>query len=294
MATITIGIDPNISLGPVELTWHGLMTAVGIVVALWLAQRRARELGLDSSRVAQVALVMVLAGLVGARGLFLLEHDAAALLSTGEWLGNRGFSLYGGMLGGALAGLVALRSTPRPLVHLDALAAGFPLGLAVGRIGDLINGEHFRPPTDVPWGVRYTHPDALVADGATAFHSGGLYEIVLGVAMLAVLWPLRDRLRRPGQMLAAVFALYGLGRLVMFFWREDSPPFALGLVTSQWISLGFVVAGAAGWLAGRGRAAAPGRARIVPRAAGSKSHAATSFRRARRRRGAPPRRVRRR
>lgn len=150
MATITIAIDPNIDVGPVELTWHGLMTAVGIVAGLWLAQRRARELDLDASRIARAALVMTMAGIIGARGLFLLETDPGALLNAGAWVGNRGFSLYGGMLAGALAGLLALRREPGPLRHLDALAAGFPLGLAVGRIGDLINGEHFGPPTDAP------------------------------------------------------------------------------------------------------------------------------------------------
>lgn len=256
MATITIAIDPNIDAGPVELTWHGIMTAVGLVVGLWLAQRRARELDLDASRIARAALVIAVAGIVGARGLFLAETDPGALLNAGAWVGNRGFSLYGAMLAGALAGLLALRREPGgPLHHLDALAAGFPLGLAVGRIGDLINGEHFGPATDVPWGVRYTHPDALVPDGATAFHSGGLYEIVVGLAMLGVLWPLRRRLRHPGQMLAAVFVLYGLGRLVMFFWRRDSEMLALGLVTSQWISLALVAAGVLGFLASRRRPA---------------------------------------
>lgn len=72
-------------------------------------------------------------------------------------------------------------------------------------------------------GVRYSHPEALTPTHDVAYHPGRLYEVVLALAMLAVLWPLRRRLERPGQMLWAVVGLYSLGRLVMFAWRSDSP-----------------------------------------------------------------------
>ena len=54
------------------------------------------------------------------------------------------------------------------LRYLDALAAGFPLGMAIGRIGDVINGEHYGPVSDLPWAIRNTHPDADVPSNELA------------------------------------------------------------------------------------------------------------------------------
>ncbi len=67
-----------------------------------------------------------------------------------------------------------VRRAGLPLRSLDVLAVGLPLGVAVGRIGDVINGEHFGPPTDFALGVRNTHPDALVPSPEVTYHSGGL------------------------------------------------------------------------------------------------------------------------
>jgi phosphatidylglycerol:prolipoprotein diacylglycerol transferase len=57
---------------------------------------------------------------------------------------------------------VYLWRTRLSLRYLDALAAGFPLGMAVGRIDDVISGEHYGPPTTLPWAFRYLNPMAEV------------------------------------------------------------------------------------------------------------------------------------
>src|SRR6266540_2913366 len=64
--------------------------------------------------------------------------------------------------------------------YLDAVAFGLPLGIAIGRIGDVINGEHYGPATNFFLGVRNTHPDALTPNPDLAYHSGGLYEVLIG------------------------------------------------------------------------------------------------------------------
>jgi hypothetical protein len=147
---------------------------------------------------------------------------------------------------GAAAAAFFFRRLGLGLSYLDAIAAGFPLGMAVGRFGDLINGEHYGASSDLPWAIRYVNPAAEVPSNAVAYHSGGLYEIVLALAVAAVVWALRDRLRRPGQLLWTVVGLYAAGRFVMFFYRADSETLALGLNSSQWISLALVAVAAAG------------------------------------------------
>lgn len=246
-ASITIGIDPVIDLGPVELAWHGLTIALGLLVGLAVARRRAPRDGVDPDSIGGAVTVIALAGIAGSRALYLLEHDPSALLRPGQWLASNGFSFYGAMIFAPLAVGVLIRSRGLPPRVLDTLAFAFPAAMAVGRLGDVINGEHHGPPTDLPWGIRYTHPEALTPDPAVAYHAGGLYEVLLALAMLAVIWPLAGRLRGPGDLLAAVVGLYASGRLLMFTWRSDSPDAVLGLDASQLISL-LLMSVAAAWL----------------------------------------------
>jgi phosphatidylglycerol:prolipoprotein diacylglycerol transferase len=249
-AVIEIGIDPYLELGPLRLAWHGLMIAVGVAVGAWLAARYAREGGLDRERLYGAVLGLVLAGIAGAKLFWVLENDAAALVRPGDWFGARGFSIYGAILFGVPALALYLRRGRLSLRYLDAMAAGFPVGLAVGRIGDVINGEHYGPPSELPWAFRHTHPDADVPSALVAYHSGGFYEVVLGLTMLVVVWSLRRRFRRPAALFWTVIALYGAGRFVMFFWRSDSDTLALSLSTAQWTSLALVLVAAAALTAG--------------------------------------------
>jgi phosphatidylglycerol:prolipoprotein diacylglycerol transferase len=240
-SVITIGIDPEFQVGPITVAWHGITILVGILIGgAFAAARYARERGLRTDELMNVGLVMLIAGLVGAKAFFLLENDTAALLRPGEWLSSRGFAFNGSIILVALAVAAYLRWRRLPIDYLDAVAVGFPLGMAIGRIGDVINGEHYGPRSDLPWAVRNSHPDALTPDRTQAYHSGGLYEVVLAAVIFAVVWPLRDRFRRPTIPLWTVVALYGIGRFVMFFARSDSEPLALGLDGSQWTSVGLV------------------------------------------------------
>jgi phosphatidylglycerol:prolipoprotein diacylglycerol transferase len=135
------------------------------------------------------------------------------------------------------------------VAYLDAVAAGLPLGIAVGRIGDVINGEHYGPATDFFLAVRNTHPDALTPNPQLAYHSGGLYEVLIGVVVFAIAWPLRKRLRRPTALMWLVVALLAVGRFFEFFVRSDSADLMLGLEVAQWTSLAVLVVAAGGaWL----------------------------------------------
>ena len=241
---ITIGIDPEIHLGPLMVTWHGLMTVVGIIVGTWLATVYARERGLETERIVDLAVVVGIAGIVGARLFYLAEQGE--LLDPSEWLGRNGFSFYGAMILAAAAAAIYMRRRGLGLRYLDAVAAGLPLGILVGRFGDLVNGEHYGPASDLPWAVRNSHPNADAPNPEIAYHSGGLYEMALGLILLVVIWPLRHRFRQPGMLLWTVVAMYSAGRFAMFFYRDDSELVALGLNSGQWTSLALLAIAAGG------------------------------------------------
>lgn len=244
LATITLPTGERFDLGPLPLAWHGLFTALGIIVAAALALRFARERKLDPDRLTGLMVVIVIAGLIGARLLYLIEQEPSALSRPGDWLGTNGFSFYGAILAAVPAALLYLRRAEQPLALLDAAAVGFGLGMAVGRIGDLLIGEHLGEPSTLPWAVRYSNPDSMAPSTDLAYQPGPLYESLLGLIIFAIVWPRRQRFRTPGVLLATVVGAYSAGRFVLFFFRNDSDQLLLGMSNGQTISLLLALASA--------------------------------------------------
>ena len=124
---------------------------------------------------------------------------------------------------------------------LDAGGAGALLGLAVGRIGDVINGEHHGTLTSLPWGVEYINPKTLGEPGKVV-HPEVAYEMLLCLGLLAVLLPFHRRLKArlpDGATGLIYFGTYAAGRFLLSFMRTDS--LFLGLRQAQWASLAMVV-----------------------------------------------------
>ena len=192
-------------------------------------------------------MIVVAGALVGGRAFYLAEHGG--LLHPDAWVGSRGFTFYGGFIVAAVGIPIYVWRHRLPAQYLDVVAFGLPLGLAIGRIGDVINGEHYGPPTNFFLGVRNTNPHADVPSQDVAYHSGGLYEVLIGATVFAIVVLLRRRLRRPTAMTWLVIALLAAGRFIEFFVRSDSAESALGLEVAQWMSLGLLaVAGVGAWL----------------------------------------------
>src|SRR5947209_13372049 len=116
------------------------------------------------------------------------------------------------------------------------------IGLAVGRIGDVINGEHHGTPTNLPWGVEYVNPDTLGQPGVVV-HPEVVYEMILMLGLLAMLLPFHQRLKAtlPNGVMGLVYlGLYGLGRFWLSYFRTD-PAIIFGLRQAQLASLVMVV-----------------------------------------------------
>ena len=265
LSVITIGIDPTTEIGPITLAWHGITIALGIGVGAVVGAIYGRNRGLEVARFYTIAIILVVASLIGGRLFFLAEHDQ--LFDPGEWFGTQGFTLWGGVVGAGIGIAVYSWHERLPVAYFDSVAFAFPLGLAIGRIGDVINGEHFGPATNFFLGVQNTHPDALTPSPDLAYHSGGMYEVILGAAIFLIVFVLRDRLQRPFAMTWTVLALFSLGRFLEFFVRSDSGTLALGLETAQWTSLALLAVAIVGawWTFGRGRTPAGGPPKATPR-----------------------------
>jgi len=190
---------------------------------------------------------MVVLGLIGARLLYVWENFR--LFSGGQILHvfaltEGGISQWGGLFG-AMAGAYvwARRARISFWKIIDASGAAAMIGVAVGRIGDVINGEHHGTPTNLPWGVEYVNPDTLGQPGVVV-HPEVAYEMILMLGLLAVLLPFHQRLKAklPNGVMGLVYlGLYGLGRFWLSYFRTD-PAIIFGLRQAQLASLLMFVA----------------------------------------------------
>jgi phosphatidylglycerol:prolipoprotein diacylglycerol transferase len=125
---------------------------------------------------------------------------------------------------------------------IDAGGAATMIGLAIGRVGDVINGEHHGTPTSLPWGVEYVNADTLGQPGLVV-HPEVAYEMLLTLAILGALLPFHQRLKAklPAGVLGLIYlGLYGAGRFFLSYLRTDPAVFA-GLRQAQLASLLMVV-----------------------------------------------------
>ncbi|HEV2058727.1 MAG TPA: prolipoprotein diacylglyceryl transferase family protein [Solirubrobacteraceae bacterium] len=244
-AVITIDIPPTFDIGPITLAWHGLTIALGILIGGLLAGRLARSRGLPVEPLNVIILLVIASALVGGRVYYLAE--TGRLLEPSRWLAMNGFTFYGGFIMAAVTIAIYLRRSGHGGAYLDVCAVALPLGIAIGRIGDVINGEHYGAQSDFLLAVRNAHPDALTPNPELAYHNGGLYEVILGLAIFAIVWPLRDRLRRRATATTwLVLALFAAGRFIEFFLRNDSQHVAAGLNSAQWTSIFLLAVAAVG------------------------------------------------
>jgi len=135
---IDIGFDPIIAqIGPFQLSWHGVWTAIAVVVAIRLAAWLGEREGIDSETVYGIAGWGVVGGLIGARLFHVADHLsfylANPLLIPQLWEG--GIAVYGAFVGGLVAGAIAAWRARLPIWRLlDIAAPAMLLGQAIGRI----------------------------------------------------------------------------------------------------------------------------------------------------------------
>lgn len=244
--SITIDLEPNLfKIGPFLVTWHGVFAVLGILAAARLGAWLLDKEGADTRRITDGVLWMVVLGLIGARLLYVWENFE---LFNGDLmrvfaLTEGGISQWGGLFGAMLGALIWAYRAKFPFWKLiDAGGAGAMIGLATGRIGDVINGEHHGTPTDLPWGVVYVNPDTLGQPGKVV-HPEVAYEMVLTLLILAALLPFHQRLkaRLPDGVLGLVYlGVYAFGRFWLSFFRTD-PSVFLGLRQAQLASALMVI-----------------------------------------------------
>src|SRR3954451_1488382 len=228
-------------VGPIPLRAYALCIIAGIVVAVWLTDRRFVARGGAPAFVIDVAVWAVPFGLVGGR-LYHLATDWRTYFGPGGdpvaalYVWNGGLGMWGAIALGAVGAWIACRRRGVPLTAFaDAAAPGIVLAQAVGRLGNWFNQELYGAPTTLPWGLeiyRRVDPYTGLPDNLTGVavdptpvaivHPTFLYELIWNLLVAAlVVWADRRFRLAHGRAFAVYVAGYTAGRFVIEQMRPD-------------------------------------------------------------------------
>lgn len=239
------------AFGPIEVRWYALFIVTGIMLAVGLAVWLANQRGLDGEVLLDVAPIIVLAAIVGARLYYvMLEWDRY----SGDLMGainirSGGMTIHGAIVAGGLAAWLVLRNRKGTIWQwFDVLVPALALGQAIGRWGNWANQEAFGTPTGLPWAVTIDpsrRPSGY--EQFATFHPTFLYESLFSLTfctLLTVLVLNQEGIRwfRPGMAFGIYLFGYGLVRLILESIRTDS--LYIGpLPAAYWLSFALMAVG---------------------------------------------------
>lgn len=249
---IYINIDPVIvHIGPLALRWYGLMYVVGILVGLWAIGSYTRRKGIKPEIVNRILWWSIVAGLIGGRLYFVVQQPnlfsyylAQPIHIIATWEG--GMAFFGAIF--LVIPTIFWRSRVErinPLVALDGGVLFAAAGQIFGRIGNLINGDIIGYRSTLPWSTVYQNPNSWAClNPATCnvpVQPAAGYELLTNIVVLALLFYLAYRLRRPGVLMLVYLYAYCITQFLLFFGRDNVIVSFLGLnwglKQAQWTSL---------------------------------------------------------
>lgn len=256
-----------LQIGPFTIYGYGLMLAIGFIIGTYLVTYEMKRRGLDPNLGNTITLIALVAGVAGAKLLFLIENwDFFLDDPIGMAFSPSGLTFYGGFLLAAFSIYLYLRKRGiRFLLAADAIAPGLLLAYGIARIGCHLAGDgDYGFPTTLPWGTDYskgtyppsvafknipeianTFPGGIVPDH-TLCHPTPMYEFLICGILFMVLWRLRTKLHPEGKLFMLYLIVAGLERFLIEFVRIN-PRSALGLSEAQLIALALVFVGLLGW-----------------------------------------------
>ncbi len=218
---IYINIDPVfLHIGPLHLTWYGLMYVVAIIMGLWVIRGYTARMGISNDIKYRVVWWCIVAGLIGGRLYFVIQQPnfVSYYLANPQHI---------------------------PLVAIDAGVLFAAAGQIFGRIGNLINGDIIGYPSTLPWSTVYQNPNSYAClNPATCnvpVQPAALYELLANIVLLVIMLYLSHRLRRPGVLMLVYLFGYVTTQFLLFFARANTVVTFLGLnwglKQAQWTSL---------------------------------------------------------
>ena len=251
-------------LGFIPIRAYALFILIGVVVALFIGNRRWAERGGERGVILDIAVGAIIFGLIGGR-LYHVLTDWATYFGPGGagfWAAFKvqegGLGIWGAVALGGIGAWIGCRRRGIPLPAFgDAIAPGIVLAQAIGRIGNYFNQELYGRATELPWGlVIYERRDASgqvdmlngVSTGVPYLeqpvHPTFLYELLWNLLVFALLiWVDRRYRIGHGRLFALYVAAYCFGRFWIELMRIDEATLIAGIRINSFVSV-FVFIGA--------------------------------------------------
>jgi phosphatidylglycerol---prolipoprotein diacylglyceryl transferase len=236
-------VDPILlEIGPLTLRWYGVLIVTGILLAATVAARYVERKGQSGDAMWDLLLWILIPGLIGARLYYVFIQSPRGPEGLGYYLSNPwailqiwsgGIHIFGAFIFGGIAAVLYTRwRNMPPLIYLDGIALGLPLGQAIGRWANFINQELYGPPTTLPWGLRIDqsarippYNDMAIYPESVRFHPLFLYESLWNFIGFGLIFWISRRFEhslRPGDIFLLYVIWYPLGRFMLEFFRTDS------------------------------------------------------------------------
>ena len=253
---------------------YGAMLGLGFLLGYLVALRHARQEGYDKEVLADLWVICIVGGVLGARLWDAIQTHSPVWQIFNFWQkgGIRGLVFYGGFLGAVLGTVIYLRWRRQSVLRsYDLIAPSLALGLAFGRMGCFLSGCCWGNTCSLPWAVRF--PGQVIQEGGQSFaigspafmehfakgtlgadatwsnpvHPTQLYEMLTALVIFGILQWFYKRRKREGEALWLFVLLYAPARFCLEFLRPgiegNSPKIFHGLSGAQLFSAGaFIVA----------------------------------------------------
>ena len=203
---------PWLHLGPLVISTYSLLFLCAFIVGGILAYREAQRQRRATEALLRVSLGALTGGVIGAKAFMILYLGLQTYIKVLPYLLYSGQSWTGALFGGYLGVLLVKRFSHIRYSTGDVFAVALPLAQAIGRLGNLLGGDPFGLPSNLPWAIM---------QGGVRRQPSALYELVLDLLLFVVILRLRDKMPRSGDL----FKLYVVGycsfRFLVDFTRDD-------------------------------------------------------------------------
>jgi len=245
-------------IGSFNLPTYGFLVASGVLIGLWISVRNSEKQGLNGDRAWDFGILVVVAGIVGAKILYII-NDWSSFANNPKEIFSLSTLQAGGVFSGGLIGAFAMavwyiRRYRLPALRLcDGFAPGLAFGHVLGRFGCFAAGCCYGKHTDRFWGVTFTNPLANTLSGTPLNLPLEPTQLIEAAAeffnFLLLTWLLR-RKKFDGQVFGSFMILYGTERYFIEFLRGDPGRGEVfgGLMTgTQFIAILLVITGGLIW-----------------------------------------------
>lgn len=250
-----------LKIGSFELHYYGLMYALAFITGIYIAKKMAKERNFDEKIIDDYAFIAIISGLIGGRLYYVLFNLDYYLENLSEipavWHG--GMAIHGGIIGGIIGTLIYGKIKKiNPLILGDYAAAPFILGQAIGRFGNLMNGEIHGVPTFtpfsiifnlkpkfaewytyyqslpllekanfpdlVPWGIVFPLSSPAGSEFPNlALHPAMIYEMILNLIGFCTIWFIlrKKENKSVGYLWWHYIIIYSINRIIVSFFRAE-------------------------------------------------------------------------